>query len=281
MRRLIPGRGLPWSWLPIVLLVLWPGCCDTSFSQTGLSQPVKAPDFIVPARPTVSNPAEFHLPGVLQLQYGYNRDLNEPGLRAVQDMPANLRFAASRRILFEFDFDGYTSKTSDDGVGVSSVGDTQFGIQTVLRYENERGPGMAVAYFVKAPTASSSKGLGSGRVDHSFLFLISRTYGSVTLDFNAVYLLSGRTSDTGHASSGQGAFAASWALTRRFGLQGEISGIGRIDTDPGAVFALGAVTYQINRRVILDAGVRFGLSHDAPATGLIGGITIGLANLYR
>jgi hypothetical protein len=279
MRRLIPGW--PWSLLPIVLFALWSGFCGASFAQTGSSQPARDPDFIVPARPTVSNPAEFQLPGVLQLQFGYDRDLNEPGLRAVQDMPATLRFAASRRILLEFDFDGYISQTSDDGVRVSSVGDMQFGIQTVLRHENERGPGMAVSYFIKAPTASSSKGLGSGRVDHSFLFLISRTYRSVTLDFNAVYLLSGRTSDTGHASSGQGAFAASYALTTRFGLQGEISGIGRLDTDPGALFALGAVTYQVNRRVVLDAGVRFGLSHDAPATAFIAGITIGIANLYR
>ena len=267
--------------MAILLFALSPGFGDASFAQANSSQSARDPEFIVPARPTTSNPAEFHRPGVLQMQYGYSRDLAVPGLRAVQDMPLTLRFAASRRILLEFDIDGYISHTPDDGMTVSSVGDLQFGIQSVLRHENDRGPGIAVSYFFKAPTASSSKGLGTGRVDHSFLFLTSRTFGRVVLDFNAVYLLAGRTSDPGHSSSGQAAFAASYGLTRRLGLQGEISGVGRNDAEPGALFALGAVTYQVNKRMVLDAGVRFGLSHDAPAAGFVGGITFGIANFYR
>jgi hypothetical protein len=70
-------------------------------------------------------------------------------------------------------------------------------------------------------------------------------------------------------------------LTRRFGLQGEISGVGRNDAQPGALLALGAVTYQVNKRMVLDAGVRFGLSRDAPADGFIGGITFGIADFHR
>jgi hypothetical protein len=47
------------------------------------------------------------------------------------------------------------------------------------------------------------------------------------------------------------------------------------------MFALAAVTYQVNKRMVLDAGVRFGLSHDAAASGFIGGLTIGISNFYR
>jgi hypothetical protein len=46
------------------------------------------------------------------------------------------------------------------------------------------------------------------------------------------------------------------------------------------MFALAAVTYQVNKRLVLDAGVRFGLSHDAPS-GFIGGLTFGISNFYR
>jgi hypothetical protein len=281
MRRLVLGRGWLRSMMPVFLFVLSPGFGDAVFAQAGSSLSIRRPDFIVPARPTVSNPAEFHLPRVLQMQYGYSRNLDIPGTRAVQDMPFSLRFAASSRILFEFDLDGYTSQTLDDGMRVSSLGDSQFGIQSVLRHENHSGPGIAVSYFIKAPTASSSKELGTGRVDHSFLFLASRTFGPLTLDFNAVYLLAGRTSDSGHASSGQGAFAVSYDLTRRLGLQGEISGVGRSDTQPGALVALAAVTYQVNKRLVLDAGVRIGVSQSAPSSGFIGGLTWGIGNLYR
>ena len=46
-------------------------------------------------------------------------------------------------------------------------------------------------------------------------------------------------------------------------------------------FALGAVTYQINRRLVLDSGLRFVLTHDAPRSGLFAGLTIGVADLYK
>ena len=49
----------------------------------------------------------------------------------------------------------------------------------------------------------------------------------------------------------------------------------------GAMFALGAVTYQVNRRLVLDSGMRFGLTHDTPRAGFFAGMTVGLANLYR
>jgi Putative MetA-pathway of phenol degradation len=267
--------------MPVLFFALSPGFRDAVLAQAGSSQSINDPEFIVPARPTVSNPAEFQRPGVLQMQYGYSRNLHIPGTRAVQDNPFTLRFAASRRILFEFDLDAYTSQTPDDGMKVSSVGDSQFGIQSVLRHESDSGPGIAVSYFIKAPTASSSKGLGTGRVDHSFLFLMSRTLGRFTLDFNAVYLLAGRTSDSGYSSSGQGALAVSYALTKRLVLQGEISGFGRNDAQPGAMFVLGAVSYQVNKRLVLDAGVRFGLSQYAPSSGFIGGLTWGIANFYH
>src|SRR5690242_20158399 len=52
-------------------------CCTViSFAQTTASA---EPDFIVPARPTVSNPAEFQKPGVLQIEYGYNANFHAPG----------------------------------------------------------------------------------------------------------------------------------------------------------------------------------------------------------
>ena len=105
------------------------------------------------------------------MQYGYSRDLAVPGLRAVQDMPLTLRFAASRRILLEFDIDGYISHIPDDGMTVSSMGDLQFGIQSVLRHENDRGPGIAVSYFFKAPTSKiAPKDSGPGGSIIAFCF---------------------------------------------------------------------------------------------------------------
>ncbi|HEY8188582.1 MAG TPA: transporter [Pyrinomonadaceae bacterium] len=238
------------------------------------------PDFIVPSRPTVSNPAEFQKPGVLQLEVGYNANFHAPGVHLLQDMPLALRFAVNRRLLLEFDTDSPSSQTVA-GMRTTGAGDSQLGIQLVLQHEKESRPGFSVAYYIKLPTADNAKGLGTGRVDHNFIALVSKKMGGTTVDFNADFLFSGRTTDNGHALSGQGALAASRNVTRRVGIQGELSGSSRNDAQPGAMLALGAVTYQINRRLVLDSGLRVGLTHDAPRTGLFGGLTFGIGDLYK
>jgi hypothetical protein len=240
------------------------------------------PDFIVPARPTVSNPAQFQRPGVLQLEIGYDANFNSRGsFNTQQDVPLALRFAVSKRFLVELDTDSPYSLKDPFGLTETGFGDTQLGIQAVLQKENESRPGVAFAYYIKLPTADENKGLGTGRIDHNFIGLFSKTVKKTTVDFNAIYLLAGKTSDNGHSSSGQGALAVTQNLTKRFGVQGEVSRTSRNDEQPGAMFGLGVVTYQVNRRAVLDSGVRFGLTPFAPRVGVVAGITLGIANLYK
>ena len=263
-------------------LALLTGFGIIASGQTSSSPPADdEPDFIVPARPTFSNPAEFQKAGVLQLEFGYNANFHGAGLRAEHDNPMALRFAASNRVLLEFDSDNVISQHPEPGKVTTGFGDTQLGIQTVLEHEHGSRPGIAFAYYIKLPTADSSKGLGTGRVDHDFTAFISKKLGETTVDFNVIYLLAGRTTRSGHASSGQAAIAASRNVSKRFGVQGEISGFSRNDAQPGATFGLGVVTFQVNRRLVFDAGVRTGLTHGAPHVGAVAGLTVGVSDLYR
>jgi len=260
-----------------LFLILLATCAATARAQGSNSN---EPDFIVPSRPTVSNPAEFQKPGVLQLEYGYNANFHATGVSVQQDTPLALRFAVNRRLLLELDADSPFSQTSG-GIRTTGAGDTQLGIQVVLQHESESRPGVAIAYFVKLPTASSTKGLGSGRVDHAWTGLVSKDVRGTTIDFNFSYVLAGRTSSSGHVSSGQAALALSRSVSKRFGIQGEISGSSRQDLQLGSLFALGAVTLQVNRRLVLDTGTRFGLTSDAPKVGIFAGFTVGIADLYK
>lgn len=266
----------------LIFALLLAAACGAAFAQTQTQGETDddEPDFIVPARPTVSNPAEFQRPGVLQLEYGFNGNWRARGGASQEDMPLALRLAVSRRLLIELDTDSPFSQASG-GARVTGAGDTQLGAQLVLRHEDARGPGVALAYYVKLPTASASEGLGTGRVDHSVLALVSKKLGETTFDFNAIYLLAGRTTTAGRASSAQAALAVSRNVTRRFGLQGELSGLTRNDSQAGALFALGVATYQLNRRLVIDGGLRLGLNGDAPRVGAVAGLTVGLAQLYR
>ncbi|MDQ6652204.1 MAG: transporter [Acidobacteriota bacterium] len=263
----------------LILALAVPVICAGQSSNQSVSAKDE-PDFIVPSRPTVSNPAEFQRPGVLQLEFGFNSNFHRPGGSSQEDLPLALRFAASRRILLELDLDSPLSQKVM-GVRATGAGDTQLGIQVVLQHEKETRPGIAVAYYIKLPSASETKNLGTGRIDHNLIGFISKKIGGTTVDFNAVYLLAGRTTGSGHASSGQGALAASRGVTPRWGLQGEISGFNRNDAQPGGMVTLGAVTYQVNRRLVLDGGVRAGLTHDAPRVGFFAGMTVGVADFHR
>ena len=265
-----------------LLAFLFIGILSTIHAQAPSPTPDDEPDFIVPARPTVSNPAQFQRPGVLQLEIGYSANFISRGnFNFQQDVPLALRFAASKRLLLELDTDSPYSLKVPFSRTQNGPGDTQLGIQAVLVKEKESRPGIAFAYYIKLPSASAKKSLGTGRVDHIFLGLVSKSVKKTTVDFNAIYLLAGDTDDKRHSSSGQAALAVTQNLTKRFGVQGEVSGYGRSDRQPGAIFGLGVVTYQINRRAVLDGGIRFGMTQFAQRTGIVAGITVGIANLYK
>src|ERR1044071_4768091 len=108
-------------------LLIFAACVAAAAQSQADSKDADEPDFIVPARPTASNPAEFRA-------------------------------------------------------------------QAVVRREDAHGPGFALAYYLKLPTAGAREGLGTGRFDHYLLALLSKKTvdKKTTLDFNAVYLNAGR-----------------------------------------------------------------------------------------
>ncbi len=237
--------------------------------------------FTVPARPTASSPAEFQRPGVLQVAYGYNSGFLAKGTPTEQDLPLALRFAVSRRLLVEFDNDTLITQTSLNGKRETGVGSTVLGTQWVIQHQTKAKPAVSFAYYIKVPTASASKGLGTGRADHSFIGLVSKNIGAIAVDFNAIYLLAGRAVRSGHASSGQGALAFSRNLSKNLGGTVEVSGYSRNDAQPGGMFGLTGLSYQFNRRFSVYSGVRFGLTAETARVGYLGGITYGIGNLYK
>lgn len=237
--------------------------------------------FINPARPGVSNPAEFQKPGVLQIEYGYDGSFRASDLHTEQTAPLALRFALTTRLLFELDLDTVNSQTDETGTRMTGIGDTQIGVQVVALKDTEKHPALAFAYYTKLPTASTEKGLGTGRVDHKIIALLSRKFGETDMDFNAAYLIVGREGESGWVMGGQAALAFERNFENNFGVQGELSGQTKDDVQPIGLYALGALTYKVNRRLILDSGMRFGLTHDAPRVGVFVGMTVGVADFYR
>lgn len=138
-------------------------------------------------------------------------------------------------------------------------------------------PALAFAYFVKIPSASEEKGLGTGRFDHKFVGLLSKKFGQTDLDFNVAYLLVGEEGGGGGwEHGGQGALSVSREFENDFGFAAELAGQSHDDVQPRGLFALGALTYKANPRLVFDAGLRFGLNPEAPRVGVFAGLTVGV-----
>ena len=238
-------------------------------------------EFIKPSRPGVANTAEIQQAGVLQLELGYDVNLRSQEFRSEQTTPLTLRFAATDRLLLEASIDAVKSQTGETGPRMTGIGDTRLGFQVVALKDTEAHPALAFAYYVKLPTASERKALGTGRFDHKFLTLISKKLGEVDMDLNGALLVVGREDAEGWVTGGQGALSFSGEFDNGFCLQGELSGQTKDDVQPKGLYALGALTYRVNRRLIFDAGLRFGLNPDAPRVGVFTGLTVGLADLYK
>jgi hypothetical protein len=238
-------------------------------------------EFIKPSRPGVANPAEIQKAGVLQLEYGYDSNFRADEFRTQQSAPLTLRFAASSRLLLQADLDTVLSETDESGTRMTGIGDARIGFQIVALKDTERHPALAFAYYVKLPSASEEKGLGTGRFDHKFVTLISKKLGSVDMDLNGALLVVGREDASGWITGGQAALSFSGEFENGFGLEGELSGQTKDDTQPKGLYALGAATYKVNDRFRLDGGMRFGLTDSSPRVGVFAGIVVGVADFYR
>jgi hypothetical protein len=238
-------------------------------------------DYIKPGRPGVANPAEIHKAGVLQVEAGYDANFRAKEFRAEHTLPLSLRFSAASRLLLELNFDAVKSQMDETGTRMTGVGDVRLGLQIVALKDTEKHPAMAFAYYVKLPSASERKGLGTGRFDHKIIYLMSTKLGAVDMDFNTAYLIVGREGEAGWVTGGQGALSFSGRFENGFGLIGELSGQSKDDVQPRGIYALGGVTYKANKSVIFDAGMRFGLNSDAPRVGVFTGITFGAADLSK
>lgn len=258
-----------------------------SLGRLGESPPVLAvsancqqkDDFIKPSRPTVSEPADIQRVGVLQLEFGLDAEFDAKEFRNQQTTPLELRFAALSRLLLAFLLETVKSQVDRMDGRMTGVGDAIVGLQ-VVAFKRAGRPTFAFAYHSKLPTASKEKNLGSGRVDHKVVLLISDQVGDFDLNVNAAYLNVARKDSSSRADGGQFSIALSYVFENHFGMVGELSGQSLEYMLPRGVYPFSGVTYQVNRRLRFDAGLRFGIGAQAPRVSVVTGFVFGIADLY-
>jgi len=232
-----------------------------------------------PNRPTVSNPAHVTQYGVLELEYGLDRQWPQEGVRQTSS-GGLLKFGLLCDIELRWNTTSFLSQT--DGTGTnSSFGDNWLGTEIRVHRQTTRLPTMAFGYAFKIPSASAENGLGTGRVDHSFTFGASESVAHFNFDFNVTEFLVGQPTASGFDTNQQLALALSHAIHGNLQFAGEFYGDTQLNpTTPGFASSLWALTYTVVPRLVIDGGLEVGLTTGGPHRHAFLGLTYSIANLY-
>ena len=232
-----------------------------------------------PNRPTVSNPAHVTQYGVLELEYGLDRQWPQEGVRQASS-GGLLKFGLLCDIELRWNTTSFLSQT--DGTGKhTSFGDNWLGTEIRVHRQTTRLPTMAFGYALKIPSASTENGLGTGRVDHSFTFGASESVAHFNFDFNVTEFLVGQPTASGFDTNQQLALAFSHAIHGKLQFAGEFYGDTQLNpTTPGFASSLWALTYTVVPRFVIDGGFEVGLTTGGPHRHAFLGLTYSIANLY-
>ena len=232
-----------------------------------------------PNRPTVADPADITQYGVLEVEYGWNRQW--PGGGLVQtSLDGLLKFGMLCDVELRWDTTSFISQTDANSTH-SGLGDNWLGPQIRVYRQTRRVPSLAFNYSVKIPSASANDGLGTGKVDHSFTFLASKDLAGFHFDFNASEFLIGRTDGSGFDKNQQVNLAFAHRIYKGLQFTGEFYGQTQLNQAiPGFASSLWALTYTIVPRLVIDGGFEAGLTSGGPQRHAFFGATYAIANLY-
>jgi len=233
-----------------------------------------------PNRPSVANPADITQYGVLELEYGWDHGWPASGQRFT-DAGGLLKFGFLCDVELRWTTTTFLSQT-DSMTTQSGIGDNWFGPQVRVYKQTRRVPSIAISYAVKIPSASASRGLGSGKVDHELTLLCSKDVLGVHFDLNASEFFLGRAGTSGVDHGSQFNVAFSHALYKNLQIQGEFYGNTRLNNNtPGFISGLSALVWNIAPRLEIDGGIDSGITGGAPRLRIFAGFTYAIANLYR
>jgi hypothetical protein len=232
-----------------------------------------------PNRPTVADPADITQYGVLELEYGWDRMWPQADVHQTS-AGGLVKFGLLCDVELRWTTTSFLSQT-DGGVTTRGFGDNWIGPQIRVYKQTAHVPSLAFGYAVKIPSASTEKGLGTGRVDHAFTFLASKDIAGIHFDFNTTHSWIGRQDSSGFDQNDQINLAFSHPVRGKLLFTGEFYGDTRPNRSaPGFFSTLWALTYAVSPRLVIDGGFEAGITAGGPRRHAFVGATYAIGNLY-
>ena len=228
----------------------------------------------VPYRPSVSTPAMLSAPGWIEVEAGLQHQHDGPSARR-DSLPVTLKLAFTPDWGVRVGSDAWV-RVHDGSQRDNGFGDT--GIVVKRRFAVDEQQAFGLEAGVVVPTARSGLGSGSGKADYGINAIYSADFGAWHTDLNATATRLGAVD----AGSGRVQWAGAAALTRGFdawGVVGEISGSRQSGEDSSRQL-LGALSYSVSKRLVIDAGVARSLRSGPPQWSAFTGFTWLAARLF-
>jgi hypothetical protein len=264
--------------LPAIALALYGGFAAPAQGQDPSARPdPNAPasnidiDQItaVPNRPTFSTTAESVQPGVFEIEYGLE------AADGHQNINGLLKFGATKNLELRF----ANNPIERDG-GIAGRGDSAAGFKYKIFSQKDWRPTFSILYAATIPTATA--GVGAGAVGHSAGILVSKDLRKHHFDFNETAQWIGRPGSSGFDRDYFTALAYSRSVRGKWGMTAEIAGFSRATATTAATMTLmGAATYDVSTRCVLDSGVYIAGYGQLPRVTFFSGITYSVGDVYR
>jgi hypothetical protein len=261
------GASVRWRWATTV-------ASAAAFAVAAAAGAADVPIEVNPNRPTFATPAQTTQFGVAELELGVQqtRFRDESGLFS---SPFLLKLGVLSNVEVRVGGTGALRQTAPAAPSTGGFGDLTVGGQWRYLRHGPLGFDEAVQATVKLPTASASKGLGSGEPDETLMVLLSRDFGAFHADVNGLETWIG-----GPGGRRQRQPAATLSVSRtlspHWSLTGEVYYLGATTDHARIVSNLWALAFKVSPRLVLDMGADAGLSHGAQKVSVFTGFTVGL-----
>jgi hypothetical protein len=161
------------------------------------------------------------------------------------------------------------------------VGDIWYSGQYRFVTQKKPTPSISIIYAAKEPTASVTKGLGSGRLDQLVALSVGKPFGKMYWNFESKWIFSGRQDNSGIDQNTETSLNLARSISRRFGIVVEVySDTQKNSATPGFASTLWEVQYSVNARLILDSGIDIGITNGAPHKRVFVGVSYAVGDLY-
>lgn len=223
----------------------------------------------VPNRPTFASTAETVQRGVFEVEYGFEL------ANAHQNLNGLLKFGVFKNLELWF-----LNIPIERDSGVTGRGDCGAGFKYRMVSQSKKIPTTSILYVATLPTATAE--LGTGALGHSVQLLLSKDFGRHHIDANEGVQFVGRQGAGGFDRNYFTALSYSHPIEGKWGWTGELAGFSWTNrNNPATMTLLGAGTYNVSPRLVLDGGAYLAIYGSLPRITFFSGVTYSVADLYR